>query len=71
MQLEGYTMQLKAMCKVKDACQHMTFGERQVVRYGWNKGACVAVWEVRMADRNNHIIKVLSHYVVGRDQIYP
>lgn len=69
--MEGYTMQMKAMCKVKDAWQHMTFGEIQVVWYGWNKGACVAVWKVRMGDGNNHIIKVLSRCVVGHDQIYP
>lgn len=69
--MEGYTMQMKAMCKVIGACQHMTFGEIQVVWYGWNKGACVAVWEVMMGDRNNHINKVLLCHVVGRDQIYP
>lgn len=49
----------------------MTFGEILVLWYGWNKGTCAAVSEVRMRKKNNYINKSFSCHVVGCGQIYP
>lgn len=52
------------------SCQHMIFGEIQGW-YGWTEEPWPEVSEVRMGERNSHIIKGLSCHVVGCAHTYP